>query len=63
MPHNPDPKAPEGRVQIDDFPGLVTNTDPHDLPPGAAVEQVNCHTPRLGELRPRLGSKPVKFDL
>lgn len=57
-----DPHTPDARVEIRDFGGWQPNTDPHDLPPGAAQAQVNATVVRLGELRPRLGTRVVLFD-
>ncbi len=44
------------------WPGLITNADPHDLPPGAAVVQNNDFSHREGELRVRKGLGVVEFD-
>lgn len=43
------------RIRISEWAGLVTNADPHDLPPGAAQVQINlqCLTP--GKLSVRQG--------
>lgn len=62
MPRTRDPKLPDARVQIRDFAGWIPNSDPHDIPPGAAVEQVNATSSRPGELRVRSGAKVVKFE-
>lgn len=45
-----------------DFPGLVTNVDPRDLPAGAAEDQVNITCVQVGELRVRLGMRETLFD-
>lgn len=45
-----------------DFPGMMTNVDPRDLPAGAAEEQVNATCVVIGELRVRLGVREVTFD-
>ena len=50
------------RVVIKDFPGYEPNVDPHDMPPGVAVRQVNAMSLRPGELRVRLGYAVVQFD-
>lgn len=63
MPSARDPKKPDGRVVIKDFPGYQPNVDPHDLPPGVAVSQVNAMSWKRGELRVRPGYKAVQFDL
>ncbi len=57
-----DTKAAEGSVAIRDFGGFVTNADPHDVPPGTAVKQMNATSVRPGELRARPGVKVVQFD-
>ncbi|MBX6312829.1 MAG: hypothetical protein IRY99_07935 [Isosphaeraceae bacterium] len=57
-----DPKRPEAVVAIRDFGGFVTNADPHDLPPGVAIVQVNATSVRPGELRARSGFKVVQFE-
>lgn len=45
-----------------DFPGLVTNVDPRDLPSGGAEEQVNLCSMVMGELRVRLGIREIIFE-
>jgi hypothetical protein len=45
-----------------DFPGYTPNVDPHDLPPGVAVYQVNAQSHKPGELRVRPGFTVVRFD-
>lgn len=52
-----------GRIVIKDFPGYAPNSDPHDLPPGTAVSQVNAMSARPGELRVRPGFAVVQFDI
>ena len=49
-------------TRIREFVGLTTNANPHRLPPGAMVEQVNAHSPRVGELVGREGLREVTFD-
>jgi len=49
-------------IVIREFLGLVTNRDPHDVKPGEAVHQLNCGMGPRGELRVRMGAKPVSFD-
>lgn len=49
-------------VLIMDFPGLMTNVDPRDLPTGAAEEQTNLTCIVTGELRQRLGMREVTFE-
>ncbi|WP_165231587.1 hypothetical protein [Aquisphaera insulae] len=57
-----DPKAPEAQVAIKDFGRFETNSDPHDVPPGTAVKQVDAASVRPGELRAKPGVKVVQFD-
>jgi hypothetical protein len=45
-----------------DFPGILTNVDPRDLPPGAAEEQINMLSIVSGELRVRAGIQEVTFE-
>lgn len=49
-------------VNAVDFPGVMTNVDPRDLPDGAAAEQVNACSLRFGELAVRQGLKTVTFE-
>lgn len=57
-----DPKRPDDEVVVRDFGGWAPNMDPHDLPPGVAVSQVNAASVRPGELRVRSGCRVVRFD-
>jgi len=50
------------RNVIQDFPGLHTNADPHDLKPGESVVQINCGGPVKGKLRSRPGLRYVDFS-
>jgi len=52
----------QGQVVARDFPGLTTNVDQRDIPPGAADFQVNMCCIVLGELTMRLGYREVAFD-
>jgi hypothetical protein len=54
--------VPVDGVRIRAWPGLVTDADQHDLPPGAAQEQVNCQSKRPGELAVRKGLRLVTFE-
>jgi hypothetical protein len=56
------PDMPMQAVEMRDFPGLMLNTDPRDLPPGAAQEQINACCVAQGELQIRLGYREVRFD-
>jgi len=49
-------------MDMPNWPGLITNADPHDLPPGASVVQDNIFTRRPGELTVRKGLGIVSFD-
>lgn len=55
-------KRPRGQVAIRDFPGLMTNVDPLDIPDGSAREQSNLVSSKPGELRVRPGATLVTFD-
>ena len=56
----PSPSRPA--VVLADFPGIATNADPRDIPEGTAEEQVNLCSFVPGEMRTRLGLRPVVFD-
>jgi hypothetical protein len=49
-------------VEVDDFPGMVTNMDDMDLPKGAASAQVNACSQKPGVLTVRLGYLKVAFE-
>ena len=49
-------------MELRDFPGLMTNVDPHDLPPGSAQVQINVVSIVAGELQVRQGIKEVQFE-
>jgi hypothetical protein len=51
-----------GVIILEDFPGLMSNIDPFDSPPGAASIQVNACSILLGELRVRSGYRELKFE-
>lgn len=54
---------PAERTEEDrDFPGLITNSDPHDLPQGAGVDQVNITCIRPAVLTVRPGFRVVTFE-
>lgn len=55
-------EEPRGSAVLEDFPGMVEDIDPDDLPPGAAEIQINATCVRTGQLIVRLGILPVKFD-
>jgi hypothetical protein len=56
----PAPAQPVSEAQ--DFPGMLSNVDPRDIPAGAAEEQVNICSIVQGELRVRLGIREVVFE-
>lgn len=62
MPRQPDPKRPDDRVVVRDFPGIDTSADPHDIEAGAATRQTNLVATRPGELRLRGGLRIVRFE-
>ena len=43
------------------FPGLFTSFDPHDVPAGGAVEQINCCSLDQGMLQSRPGMRAATF--
>lgn len=53
---------PRSEVTIKDFPGLITDADDLDVPPGAADEQVNITSLKVGELSVRAGLREVTFE-
>jgi len=44
------------------FGGMVSSIDPHDVPPGQSVLQINGTAVRPGELVVRGGLKELSFD-
>lgn len=60
MPWVPPEKV--NRVELRDFPGLVTRSDPGDVADGASRDQVNLTSQRPGELRLRPGYLPLTFQ-
>lgn len=48
-------------MRVTDFPGLVTNVDPDDVPAGAGTTQVNITSQVSGQLRVRRGYKALDF--
>ena len=55
-------KPPDTEVVINDFPGMVEDADPNDIPPGAAVLQLNCMSLIPGKLTIRSGYLPLAFE-
>lgn len=56
------PKPAQPITVATDFPGMMSDVDPRDIPAGAAEEQVNICSMVPGELRVRLGLQEVTFD-
>lgn len=56
-------EKPRRAVEINQFPGLVTDTDRHDLPNGAAQVQVNVTSSTGNELNVRRGFRQVNFEV
>ena len=46
----------------EEWKGLVSNADPHDIPPGAMQSQENCYSRYPGQMNVRLGMK-LESDL
>jgi hypothetical protein len=57
-----DRKDPDDQVVIADFGGYTPNADPHDVPPGTSIKQINAMSWKPGELRVRPGFRVVRFD-
>lgn len=55
-------KQERTETRIRTFSGLALGTDPHDLEPGQAVEQVNVVTSNDGEMQTRKGFRFVRFE-
>ena len=49
-------------VEIRDFPGLILDMDPNDLPMGAAEQQVNVQSNTPGILVSRTGYLELSFE-
>ena len=58
------PRERDGKqvIAIRDFRGMQPNSNPHAMPPGVSVRQVNVIVGPRGELRVRKGVRQVKFD-
>ena len=52
---------PKGLVKIQEWPGLATNVDPHDLQAGAAQVQTNAMSQAPGRLTVRRGYQRTSF--
>jgi hypothetical protein len=55
-------KRPQASVEVLDFPGMYSDADPNDLPPGAMQVQVNAQSTVMGELNLRPGYREVSFE-
>lgn len=56
------PDVPQTAVVMGDFPGLILQADPHDIPAGAAREQINVVSSAPGRLPVRMGYLEVQFE-
>lgn len=56
------PQQAPAKLEIVDFPGLVTNVDPSHAKPGSAAVQVNITSAKLAMLETRPGFLPVVFE-
>jgi len=56
------PDLPKQSVEIREFPGLVNNVDPNDIPPGYATVQTNMTCVVEAELNTRGGYRAVSFE-
>ena len=56
------PEPAENRIELRDFPGLVQQSDTHDVPPGSAKEQTNLESSTPGQLDVRAGYRIVTFE-
>lgn len=52
----------KARLEIRDFPGMITAADPDDIPDGAAEEQINLVSLVPGQMQTRAGYRLVSFD-
>lgn len=55
-------EKPLSKVDLRDYPGLMSRPDPTDLPLGAGVVQVNLQSSREGALESRPGLSDVVFE-
>lgn len=55
-------RQPLAVVRFGDFTGQVSSIDPHDLPKGAMVSQINMTCEIAGQLACRKGTRPISFD-
>jgi len=57
------PDQAKNKKSYNDFGGLYLLSDPMDLPPGAAQDQVNIKSDEPGQMEVRGGMLPVSFDV
>jgi hypothetical protein len=57
-----DYEKPLSMIAIQDFLGQVSNMDKHDVPPGAAVEQVNMACTKIGQMQVRGGYRVITYE-
>ena len=53
---------PRKSVEIREFPGLVSNLDPTDIPPGYGIVQTNVTCVVEAEMDTRGGYRVVSFE-
>ena len=53
---------PRKSVEIREFPGLVSNLDPNDIPPGYGTVQTNVTCVVEAEMNTRGGYRVVSFE-
>lgn len=49
-------------LELNDFPGLVTNMDDHEIPEGAGQIQTNAVCLKVSQLAVRKGYREVVFE-
>jgi hypothetical protein len=49
-------------VEFMDFPGMMQNVDPRDIPTGAAEDQINFCCILIGQLECRHGLREPNFE-
>ena len=53
---------PRKSVEIREFPGLISNMDPNDMPPGYGIVQTNVTCVVEAEMDTRAGYRVVSFE-
>ena len=53
---------PSKTVKIRSFPGMITNVDPQDQPPGSAQVQKNVASLSIAQLEVRKGMRDVTWE-